>query len=185
MKGFDRKACNEESTMKTGQYQKRKVQTGAALLALFVVCGIVTLADARVGGGSSMGSRGSRSFSTPARPSTPSPGGSFEQRAAPSSPYTRPYSQRMDEPLGRSTPYPQTSPYGGGGFWRSVGGGLLGGFLGSMLFRSLGFGSYGGAGDGGGGGGPGLFVDGKKGGEGEEVVLRRVRGAEDEAIESG
>jgi predicted lipid-binding transport protein (Tim44 family) len=138
------------------QYQKKKSQFGVVLLIVFLFCGIATLADARVGGGSSMGSRGSRSFSAPARPTNPFPGGSSEQRSTPPA-YASPYSQRTQEPFGR-TPYAQTSPYGGGGFWRSVGGGLVGGFLGSMLFRSLGFASPGASpGMGGGWGGPGLF----------------------------
>jgi predicted lipid-binding transport protein (Tim44 family) len=43
---------------------------------------------------------------------------------------------------------PGSSSFGGGGFFRSMMGGMAGGFLGSMLFRGLGFG---------GGGGIGLF----------------------------
>ena len=134
-------------------HQQRGIRLGVGIVAAVLVCGVATLADARVGGGGSMGSRGSRSFSTPARPSTPAPGNAFGQRA-PSSP--PPYSPRTEEPFSRPAPGPQSSPYGG--FWRSVGGGLLGGFLGSLLFRSLGFGGYGYGGYGGGGwGGPGLF----------------------------
>src|SRR5437867_11501780 len=87
-------------------------------LSAVLVCGVATLADARVGGGGSMGSRGSRSFSAPVRPSTPSPGNAFGQRS-PS--YAQPDSPRTQEPFSRSTPFPQSSPSGGGGFWRSVG----------------------------------------------------------------
>lgn len=114
-------------------------------LATVLVCSLATLAEGRAGRGGSMGSRGSRSYSAPVRPSNP--GGAFGQRSAP----------RTQEPLSRSTPFPQSSPFGGGGFWRSVGGGLLGGLIGSMLFRSLGFAGYGGGYGGGGWGGPGLF----------------------------
>jgi predicted lipid-binding transport protein (Tim44 family) len=141
--------------MKELRYRQRAIRLGAGVVAALLVYSLTGLAEARVGGGRSSGSRGSRSFSAPARPSTPSPGNAFGQRSAPSA---SPYSQRQENPYSRPTPFPQTSPYGGGGFWRSVGGGLLGGFLGSMLFRSLGFASYGGyGGSGGGWGGPGLF----------------------------
>jgi predicted lipid-binding transport protein (Tim44 family) len=69
---------------------------------------------ARAGGRSSIGSRGSRSGST-ARPYT-----------AP-----RPSQSATPQPL---TPYPASQP---GGFWRSFGGGILGGLAGGLLFRSL------------------------------------------------
>ena len=85
---------------------------------------------ARVGGGGSMGSMGSRSFSAPSRPSPYSP----------------------STPTQPSQPS-QPSQFGGGGLFRSMLGGMAGGFLGSMLFRSLGFGGFGGMG----GGGIGLF----------------------------
>lgn len=95
-------------------------------------------ADARAGGGRSMGSRGSRSYSRPAAPSTaPSPYQATPQQARPQGP----------------SPFQQPQP-AGGGFLRSMAGGLVGGMLGGMLFRSLGFG--GGMG-GMGGGGIGLF----------------------------
>lgn len=134
-------------------FRDRKKFFGVSVLTLVLLCGLASLADARAGGGRSMGSRGSRSFSTPARPSSPSPGNAFSQ----SSP-TSPSASRTQDPFGRSTPYPSSSPFGGGSLWRGVAGGLLGGFLGSMLFRSLGFAGTGGSGGyGGGWGGPGLF----------------------------
>jgi predicted lipid-binding transport protein (Tim44 family) len=87
-------------------------------------------AYARAGGGTSSGSRGSRSFSTPTR--------SYDSPA--------PQSQSAQQP-----PYQQ--PAGGGGFLRGLAGGILGGLIGGMLFRTLGF-----AGNGDGfGGGIGLF----------------------------
>jgi predicted lipid-binding transport protein (Tim44 family) len=88
---------------------------------------------ARAGGGRSMGSRGSRSYS---RPASPSP----YQQAAPA--------PRPASPM----PFSQPAP-AGGGFFRSMMGGIAGGLLGGMLFRGLGFGGMGG----GGYGGPGLF----------------------------
>jgi predicted lipid-binding transport protein (Tim44 family) len=95
-------------------------------------------ADARAGGGGSMGSRGSRSYSRPASPSTaPSPYQATPQQARPVSPQ----------------PFAQPQP-AGGGFLRSMAGGMVGGMLGGMLFRSMGFG---GGGMGGGGGGIGIF----------------------------
>jgi predicted lipid-binding transport protein (Tim44 family) len=91
-------------------------------------------AQARVGGGGSIGSRGSRSYSQPVAPPSQTP----SRQYAPSQP--------------SGTPYGQPSP-GFGGFGRSMLGGIAGGMLGGMLFRSLGFGG----GYGGGGGGIGLF----------------------------
>jgi predicted lipid-binding transport protein (Tim44 family) len=101
---------------------------GLVLAAFVVFFAFVLQIDsyARVGGGGSMGSRGSRSFSVPGRSTPSSP-------MAPSQPY-RPYQS------------------GGGSFFRSMLGGMAGGFLGGMLFRSLGFGGWGM-----GGGGIGFF----------------------------
>ena len=79
-------------------------------------------AFARIGGGRSFGSRGSRSYSPPRQYSSPDPS---RQQAAPSQ------GQAPAQPAG-------------GGFMRGIGGGLLGGLLGGMLFSSLGFGGMGG-----------------------------------------
>ena len=75
---------------------------------------------ARVSGGRSSGSRGSRSSTPPGSYSTPKP-------TQPSPPP----SQSLSQP----SPQPQS------GLWRGVMGGIMGGILGGMLFRSLGFGS--------------------------------------------
>ena len=113
------------------------------LFALLFLCAWAFQLDAwaRVGGGSSMGSRGSRSMSTPTpftapRPTTPTP----------TQPYTAP---------GATAPQPSPSS---GSFMRSLGGGLLGGLAGGMLFHSL-FGGPSAQGAGGttGGGGIGLM----------------------------
>lgn len=113
----------------------------SVLGCLLLVASFMTLtfmaaeADARAGGGRSTGSRGSRSYSRPATPSTaPSPYQATPQQARPASP----------------SPFQQPQP--AGGFLRSMAGGIVGGMLGGMLFRSLGFG-----GGGMGGGGIGLF----------------------------
>ena len=87
---------------------------------------------ARVSGGRSSGSRGSRSSTPPRSSSAPRP-------AQPSPP-----SQSLSQP----SPPPQSS------LWRGVMGGIMGGMLGGMLFRSLGFGNDLGTE---GGGGIGLF----------------------------
>ncbi len=101
-----------------------------AFALVFLCCALATDSLARVGGGFSSGMRGSRSYSSPYRPAPSSPMG-------PTQPSRSPYQ-------------PGSSPYGGGGgFFRGMMGGIAGGFLGSMLFRGLGFG--------GGGGGIGLF----------------------------
>lgn len=89
-------------------------------------------AHARAGGSRSSGSGGSRSYSRPASPSS-QPGQSRQQAA----------------------PGPIQQPQGGG-FLRSMAGGLAGGMLGSMLFSSF-AGAGGGGSMGGGGGGIGLL----------------------------
>jgi predicted lipid-binding transport protein (Tim44 family) len=114
---------------------KRNCARTLALFAAFLVMGATVLetsAHARAGGSRSSGSRGTRSYSAPAstyRQSTP------YQQAAPS-PMTNP----MQQPAG-------------GGFMRSMAGGIAGGLLGGMLFRGM----AGAGGMGAGGGGIGLF----------------------------
>ena len=116
---------------------KHLIARAIALAALALLLGttiITANAEARAGGGRSMGSRGSRSYSRPASPSPqPSPYQQTQQARPATSPYQQPQPAR-------------------GGFLRSMAGGLVGGMLGGMLFRSLGFGGGGGF-----GGGIGLF----------------------------
>ena len=90
-------------------------------------------AEARMGGGRSMGSRGFRSFSAPSSPSS-----------IPTSP------SRQYNSSNSSSPFQQRQS---GGFLRSMAGGVVGGMLGGMLFRSLGMSGFGGMG----GGGIGFF----------------------------
>ncbi|UFS68995.1 Tim44 domain-containing protein [Geomonas sp. RF6] len=109
----------------------KRVLRGGVFLAAMLFAGVTVFeqhAEARAGGGRSMGSRGSRSYSQP-RSSYSYPGQSRPYAA----PATRPFQQ------------PQS-----GGFLRSMAGGIMGGLLGGMLFSSLGF--AGGAGGFGGGG---------------------------------
>ena len=85
---------------------------------------------ARVGGGMSSGSRGSRSYSSPSTPSSsPSPS---RQSTAPS------------QPMASQMPQQQPS------MWRGLAMGVAGGFLGSMLFsgisHGMGMGGFGGSG---------------------------------------
>jgi predicted lipid-binding transport protein (Tim44 family) len=101
-----------------------------ATVVVVVLSGLLWMSDAwaRVGGGSSSGSRGSRSYSAPARPS-PSPMSPSQPGAPPSSPLQSP---------------PQRSGWGGlGGMF---GGLLLGGLIGSLLFGGMGHGFGGGVG---------------------------------------
>jgi predicted lipid-binding transport protein (Tim44 family) len=117
---------------------KRELKFLTIIAALLVTTFVVVEPDAqaRVGGGGSMGSRGSRSYSRPVAPPS---------QMAPS----RQYAPSQPSP----SPYGQPSR-GFGGFGGSFLGSMAGGMLGGMLFRSLGFGGgYGG----GGGGGIGLF----------------------------
>ena len=97
--------------------------SGLIVFTLFFLLSVLEIdAWARAGGGRSMGSRGSRSYSTPR--STPAP--------SPTSPSQG--SKQFNTPSA-----PASSPFGGGGFLRSMAGGMVGGMLGGMLFRSLGF----------------------------------------------
>lgn len=100
----------------------------ARVCALIAILGIFALslpdeAAARAGGGRSMGSRGTRSYSSPSRPSSPP-----AQSAAP---------QAQPRPAPMASPLTQPSPMGG--FMRAMAGGIVGGMLGALLFRGLGF----------------------------------------------
>ena len=104
------------------------------VLGLFAFVGLSQIAlesyaEARAGGGRSGGFRGSRSYSSPARPSQP---GQTQQRKDATQPAQQP---------GAFAPQ-------SGGFMRGLGTAVLGGFLGSMLFSGLahGFGGLGGLG---------------------------------------
>jgi len=113
---------------------KRRITLMAiSLFALVGLSQIVaeSIVEARAGGGGSGGFRGSRTYSAPARPAQP----------------TRPSEARRD-----AVPPPQQpgqfAPQSGG-FMRTFGTAMLGGFLGSMLFSGLanaGFGGLGGFG---------------------------------------
>jgi predicted lipid-binding transport protein (Tim44 family) len=110
--------------------KRRIIFTGITLLVVGALSQLAleSYVEARAGGGRSGGSRGSRTLQSPARPSQPS-----QPRREASPPPQQP------GPLA-----PQS-----GGFMRSLGGALLGGFLGSMLFSSLahaGWGGFGGSG---------------------------------------
>src|SRR6201986_848706 len=104
----------------------------ALALALLTVLA-VSSADARVGGGFSSGSRGTRTFSPP--PSTSTAPGSAQ-------PFNRTFSEPGSPGIG--------APAGGGFFNRPGGGmlrGLAAGFLGAVLFGMLfGGGLFGGIG---------------------------------------
>jgi predicted lipid-binding transport protein (Tim44 family) len=112
---------------------KRHIVKVFAVMAAVMFLSITVLelsAHARAGGSRSFGSRGSRSYS---RPATTSPMQSQSRQ--------------------QYAPGPSSFQQQGGGFMRSMAGGIMGGMLGSMLF-----GSVAGAGTNGtGGGGIGLF----------------------------
>jgi predicted lipid-binding transport protein (Tim44 family) len=110
---------------------KNSIRWTISLILVMLFAGVAILAhdaDARAGGGRSFGSSGSRGYSMP------------------SSPYSGSGASRQ----GTS---PSPAQPAGGGFLRSMGGGLLGGLLGGMLFSSL----FGGSGGGFGGGGIGIL----------------------------
>lgn len=102
---------------------------GGLAVSAFILFGawlLASEAEARVGRGGSMGSRGSRSFSAPRPYSAP-------KTTQPSRPST---SQTTPTPGAMARPGPSpTQP--AGSFWRSFGGGMLGGLAGGLLFRSL------------------------------------------------
>lgn len=95
-----------------------------------------SVAWARAGGGSSFGSRGSRSFSAPRMPSSPSPS-SPGLNAPGRSPFQGPAGQPSGGFFSRSP------------FLQGMVGGLAGGMLGSLLFGGIGHASPGGMGGGG------------------------------------
>lgn len=111
-----------------------KICAVAAAVMLLSFTVLEVTAHARGGGSRSMGSRGSRTYTKPASPTT-QPSQQRQQQAAPA-------------------PGQAQQPQAGGGFLRSMAGGLMGGMLGSMLFSSF---AGAGAGGAGGGGGIGLF----------------------------
>ena len=98
-----------------------------SVLGFVVFLSIASIAEARIGGGRSTGSRGFRGFGS--RTYQTGPSRSYPQMPNSSQP------QQAPRPLfGNSSP----NPAGSGGFMRGLMGGLAGGFLGSMLFRNLG-----------------------------------------------
>lgn len=113
---------------------KRLIIKGCALMAAVMFLSITVMeltAHARAGGSRSSGSSGSRSYSRPA------------------SPYSQPRQQQ-------AAPAPSTfQQQAGGGFMKSMAGGIMGGMLGSMLFSS--FAGAGAGAAGGMGGGIGMF----------------------------
>lgn len=116
---------------------KRHVVKSLTVMAAVMFLSITVLelnAHARAGASRSMGSRGARSYSRPA------------------SPYSQP-SQPRQQLAPAPGPFQQQA---GGGFMRSMAGGMMGGMLGSMLFSGL-AGAGHGMGGGMGGGGIGLF----------------------------
>jgi len=116
-------------------FKNRWTKRCLVLFIFYFLCFYVLPLDAfaRVSGGRSSGSRGSRSSTPPGSYSTPKP----TQPSTPPSQFSQPPPQQ-----------PQSS------LWRGIAGGIVGGILGGMLFRSLGFGGGLGAE---GGGGIGLF----------------------------
>jgi predicted lipid-binding transport protein (Tim44 family) len=126
----------EEIDMKLTQRARGIVQAMAIILslALPVMLAVASSADARIGGGVSSGSRGSRTFSAP--PSTSTAPGTAQ-------PFNRTMTQPGSPGVG--------APAAGGGFFNRPGmglfGGLAAGFLGAGLLGMLfGGGMFGGLG---------------------------------------
>lgn len=118
---------------------KNRLVKGFTILAAAFLMSVSVLemhAEARAGGGRSMGSRGGGSYSRSYSRPTPN--------------YTQP-SQPRPQLAPTQSPFQQQA---GGGFLRSMAGGVMGGMLGSMLFSGL---AGAGVGHAGMGGGIGLF----------------------------
>lgn len=116
---------------------KKSIVRGFTVMAAIMMLSVTVLelnAEARAGGSRSSGSRGTRSYSRPA------------------SNYSQPNQTRQQQAASAPSPFQQQA---GGGFMRSMAGGIMGGMLGSMLFSS--FAGAGGGVGGLGGGGIGLF----------------------------
>jgi len=94
------------------------------LLLAFFVCLAPTLADARAGGGSSVGSRGTRTYNSV--PSTPT--------APQSQTMQRSVTPQPSPALRPATPYTQPSMFGGHPFLSGLMGGLIGAGLAGLLF---------------------------------------------------
>jgi predicted lipid-binding transport protein (Tim44 family) len=125
-----------ETNMNFSQWSRTLVKTIAIVLALALPTALaISSADARVGGGSSSGSRGSRTFSAP--PSTTTAPGSTSQ-----------FNRTFTQP-GAGMNSAASAPARGGLFGRGGGflGGLAAGFLGAGLLGMLfGGGLFGGLG---------------------------------------
>src|SRR6202041_353524 len=107
----------EERDMK---FARNMAQAMAVVLSLALPLMLaVSSADARVGGGLSMGSRGARTFSAP--PSTSTAPGTAQ-------PFNRTLTQPGSPGIGSAT---------GGGFFNSPGRGMLGGFAAGFLGAGL------------------------------------------------
>jgi len=117
------------------------MRRAAFMLAAFAALSLALspgLAEARAGGGGSMGSRGTRSFSAPPPTAT--------------SPFAAPLERSVAQPTvpGPSAPALGGSPsfgrpaFGGGGFMSGLLGGLIGAGIGGMLFGHGLFGGIGG-----------------------------------------
>jgi predicted lipid-binding transport protein (Tim44 family) len=103
---------------------------GLLCTVMWMSLAMVDLAEARIGGGRSSGSRGSHSMSPPRQTFSPPP--SRPQTAPPPAMVTPGQQPRP----GMATPSP--SPSGWGSFGRGLAGGLVGGMIGNMLFGGSG-----------------------------------------------
>jgi len=118
--------------------RNKNVWAGIGLLctAMWMSITVVDLAEARIGGGRSSGSRGSHSTSAPRQTFSPPPS---QPRTAPPSSMVTPGQQQRP---GMATPEPSA---GFGSFGRGLAGGLAGGLVGGMVGNML-FGGTGHAG---------------------------------------
>jgi predicted lipid-binding transport protein (Tim44 family) len=111
----------------------------AVLFCIVLIAG-ATLAEARLGGGRSSGSRGFRGFGSRSSYSSGSAARTDQQPS-----YSNSYqNQTRQAPPAYTSPSPSR-----GSFLKGLAGGIAGGFLGSMLFKNLGYAGMGSPGFGG------------------------------------
>ncbi len=122
--------------------QKRMLAlVGILCTAIWTLLITVDLAEARIGGGRSSGSRGARSSAPPRQMTTPP---AYKPTPAPAPAPVAPGPQQPRPGVASPTgPTPAPAPSGWGTFGRGLAGGLAGGLIGGMIGNMLFGGSHG------------------------------------------
>jgi predicted lipid-binding transport protein (Tim44 family) len=107
----------------------KKFRSLTSIFFALLVLLSASIAEARIGGGRSSGFRGSRGFGFSQRQTAPRPNPNYGQQPSPGF---------------QNRPMQDPARAAGSPMMRGVLGGLAGGFIGSMLFRNMGYGAGGG-----------------------------------------